>query len=114
MSYCRWSSDGHNCDVYVYEDVSGGYTCHVAGLRIINLHEAPRCPNLVDMDYPRKENGEISDEALADFMTKHTVYMNWLRDKAIRKPIGLEHDGQSFNVETPGDMAATLCSLKEL
>ena len=29
MSYCRWSSDNFQCDVYCYADVSGGYTTHV-------------------------------------------------------------------------------------
>lgn len=29
MSYCRWSSDNFKCDVYVYADVSGGWTTHV-------------------------------------------------------------------------------------
>ena len=28
MSYCRWSSDCHQSDVYVYEDVKGGFTTH--------------------------------------------------------------------------------------
>lgn len=34
MSYCRWSSDFFQCDVYVYEDVAGGWTTHVAGRRL--------------------------------------------------------------------------------
>lgn len=34
MSYCRWSSDFGECDVYVYEDVGGGWTTHVAGRRL--------------------------------------------------------------------------------
>lgn len=33
MSYCRFSSDGFNCDVYVYEDCAGGWTTHVAANR---------------------------------------------------------------------------------
>lgn len=33
MSYCRWSSDNFQCDVYVYEDCAGGWTTHVAGRR---------------------------------------------------------------------------------
>ena len=33
MSYCRWSTDNFNCDLYCYEDCSGGYTTHVAGNR---------------------------------------------------------------------------------
>jgi hypothetical protein len=43
MSYCRWSSDGMKCDVYVYEDVSGGFTYMFTLRKIINLHEAPYC-----------------------------------------------------------------------
>lgn len=35
MSYCRWSSDNFKCDLYVYSDVSGGYTTHVAGRRVV-------------------------------------------------------------------------------
>src|SRR5687767_6611694 len=35
MSYCRWSTDDFQCDLYCYEDVSGGFTTHVAGRRKI-------------------------------------------------------------------------------
>lgn len=33
MSYCRWSSDDWQCDVYVWADVDGGYRTEVAGRR---------------------------------------------------------------------------------
>ena len=33
MSYCRWSSDDYQCDVYVYEHVEGGFDTHIAGYR---------------------------------------------------------------------------------
>ena len=33
MSYCRWSSDRWQSDVYCYSDVIGGYTTHVARSR---------------------------------------------------------------------------------
>ena len=112
MSYCRWSSDKYGCDVYVYEDVSGGFTCHVAGRRIINRHEAPHCPDLID--YPRDDDGEITEEALADFMIKHRAYMDWLKDGAIRENIGLEFDGKSFNVETATSMGNELQLLKNM
>lgn len=26
MSYCRWSTDDFKCDLYIYEDVAGGWT----------------------------------------------------------------------------------------
>jgi hypothetical protein len=35
MSYCRWSSNDFQCDVYVYEDVAGGWTTHVACNRVV-------------------------------------------------------------------------------
>ena len=33
MSYCRWSTNNFNCDLYCYADCGGGYTTHVAGMR---------------------------------------------------------------------------------
>src|SRR5690348_16129614 len=33
MSYCRWSSDDYQCDVYVWADYAGGYRTEVAGRR---------------------------------------------------------------------------------
>ena len=35
MSYCRWSSDDFQCDVYVYESVAGGFVTHVAANRVV-------------------------------------------------------------------------------
>lgn len=35
MSYCRWSSDDHACDVYVWADCDGGFRTEVAGRRRI-------------------------------------------------------------------------------
>jgi len=35
MSYCRFSHNDHQCDVYAYEDVNGGITVHVAGKRYV-------------------------------------------------------------------------------
>ena len=32
MSYCRWSSDNWQCDIYCYES-DQGYVIHVAGVR---------------------------------------------------------------------------------
>ena len=100
------------CDVYVYEDVMGGFTCHVAARKIVNLDEAPDCPSL--LDYPRGVNGEITDESLADFSVKHRAWSAWVRDSAVRENIGLEFDGKSFNVETATSMANELVMLKEM
>jgi hypothetical protein len=43
MSYCRWSTDAFRCDVYAYEDVSGGWTIHVAG-RKRQIPDSVVCP----------------------------------------------------------------------
>ena len=112
MSYCRWSSDGMKCDVYVYEHYSDGYVCHVAGRKIVNLAEAPECPSW--FDFPTDENGRISDESIQDYMVKHRAWNEWLDKSAIREDIGLEHDGKTFSCDMPGDMAETLIMLKEM
>lgn len=35
MSYCRWSSDKFKSDVYVYEDVLGGYMVHTCNHKYV-------------------------------------------------------------------------------
>lgn len=34
MSYCRWSSDNYESDLYVFHDVNGGWTTMIAGNRL--------------------------------------------------------------------------------
>jgi hypothetical protein len=56
VSYCRWSTDDFQCDLYCYADVSGGYTTHVAGRR--RVYKNPLPPKL---DMPEvKEHDEAS------------------------------------------------------
>jgi hypothetical protein len=112
MSYCRWSSNGMKCDVYVYEDVSGGFTCHVAARKIVNLHEAPHCPSL--WDYQSCKDGKTSDEDMADFMAKYRAWMTWLDTNAIRENIELEYDGETFNTDTATDMGNQLKMLQNM
>ena len=46
MSYCRWSSDDFQSDVYVYEDCRGPWVVHVAGRRhVISLSGLPEVPD---------------------------------------------------------------------
>lgn len=86
MSYCRWSSDNWRCDLYCYEDVSGGFTTHVAGNRVVG--EIPRDPSVLEL-----VRGTISDE---EWLTQHRAALKFL-ETAERRPIGLPHDGESFN-----------------
>lgn len=46
MAYCRFSSDGFKCDLYVYE-AEVGYTIHTAGNRIVG--EVPKIPGIFDV-----------------------------------------------------------------
>lgn len=81
MSYCRWSSDNWRCDLYCYADVSGGYTTHVAGNRIVgNIPEVPSILN-------------TPPEA---WLKAHRRQMDFLQT-AKHEKIGLPYDGQSFS-----------------
>ena len=99
MSYCRWSSMNHACDIYLYADVNGGYTCHVAGKKRVSGTPCPPLPNewwkapveqlMADMDKQQRwvENAELVD-------------------------IGLPHDGESFYCQDRDTMVETLKMLK--
>ena len=112
MSYCRWSSDGMKCDVYVYEHYFDGYVCHVAARKIVNLDEAPHVPNL--FEYPTDEQGRLTDESIQDYMVKHRAWNEWLDKSAIREDIGLEFDGETISTDSATSMANELVMLKEM
>jgi hypothetical protein len=103
MSYCRWSSDDYTCDVYVYEDVSSGWTTHVASNRVV---WDDRRPAPVPFD-------TSSDEAFKRWFGRGREVMDLL-DVMPRREIGLPHDGETFSDDTPGECAETLLMLKSL
>jgi hypothetical protein len=88
MSYCRWSSMGFQCDLYCYEDVDGGWTTHVAGLRRIGIPPQPVEPE----DYEADDYLDKLDEFVDSFNL-------WVKAVAAceNEPIGLPFDGMSFN-----------------
>lgn len=92
MSYCRWSSDDFQCDIYCYYSVGDFYQIFVAGNRIVG--DIPKL-----LPYPSKD-GKIVDntqdkEGWDAWFKRHQEQMNWLKT-CERKPIGLPYDGQSF------------------
>lgn len=111
MSYCRWSSDGFKCDVYVYES-QYGYTCHVAGRKIVNFNEAPPIPSF--FDYMPKPEDKLKDEDIQDYIKKRRVWEDWFDNRAIHENIGLEFDGETINTESATSMANELTMLKEM
>ena len=96
MSYCRFSSDGGQCDVYVYESREGWIT-HVAANR-----RPTRAP---DLDWKTEEGWERSNRAYRDFADD---------PKNAPLPIGFSNDGMTFCDPTPADCAAQLVRLKAM
>ena len=84
MSYCRWSTENFKCDLYCYADCNGGYTTHVAGSKIIS--ELPEEPSLK----------LVVENKCDEYLRLHKVWQAAF-DVAERAPIGLPHDGESFN-----------------
>lgn len=102
MSYCRWSSDNWRCMLYCYADASGGFTTHVAGNKAVG--EVPAT------DWAGFIAKRITPE---EFAKQHDAQMKWL-EKCERKPIGLPHDGESFNDPDLRSFLARLLHLREV
>ncbi len=98
MSYCRWSSLNWMCDVYCYEDVSGGWTTHVAGNRRV------REPVPGEMD--------LFTSTTEEWMEAHRRTMDDLVNIPC-EPIGLAHDGETFNDPTLESFRDRLLMLRE-
>ena len=99
MSYCRWSSDDYQSDVYVYEHCDGFWATHVAGRRYVFTGPLP----------PPLPSGASSDEWLA----RHRIVSAML-DSETMQDIGLPHDEETFNDPTPAACADRLESLRAL
>lgn len=90
MSYCRWSTDNFTCDLYCYEDCSGGWTTHVAARR--------RTPEYTELpDWTKVDAAELDEWGAKSFVD-----------------IGLPHDGESFNDPTLEDFLARVTSLRDM
>jgi hypothetical protein len=100
MSYCRWSSEDFQCDVYAYESVHGGFMVHVAGNRVIFTEPLP-------------EEVPLGKDSIKAFMDRHQKVMAMV-DAAERMPIGLPHDGDDFCENDANACADRLESLREL
>lgn len=131
MSYCRWSSMNWMCDVYVYEDVGGGWTTHVAGQR----RAIPPVPDILasslSMALHRWSGCYFDRESRAivyPLRWRGIAYRMWTRLSTFwhnrvhmgslhlipLRPIGLPHDGESFNDPSPVDCADRLERLRAL
>lgn len=103
MSYCRWSTDDYQCDVYVYSDARGGWTTHVASARY--AYKEP-LPPMVAFD-------PDNDQAWEAWLARHKKVQRMV-DEADRVAIGLPHDGETYNDDSPSECADRLESLRQL
>jgi len=111
------------CDVYVYEDVYGGWTTHVASNRMIfpPFPEIPFSwiPDLKGkfddetrrMVYPNRGRAMLAHVVCTVWSWSHRVHL-WFVGVIPRKNIGLSNDGESFNSETAEECAALLNELR--
>lgn len=99
MSYCRWSDEDYQCDVYCYASVSGYYVTHVASNRLVlDVQLPPAVP--------------ITAETLGKVSERRGAVMEWL-ESAESRPIGLPHDGETFQDADADEAADTLQKLKD-
>lgn len=95
MSRCRWSSMSWRCDLYVYDDVAGGISVHVAGRRRVGPIPVTPSFTLPPDEFAREH--EIERAAL---------------DSAPLVDIGGPSDGADYRVDDEEDLAALLDRLK--
>lgn len=100
MAYCRWSSNDFQCDLYVFADVGGGYTTHVAGSRYVFKEPLP---DAVPFDLEHLEESMERDAKISEMC-----------ETAQLQPIGLPLDGESFFNLDQEDTVALLQRLHKM
>lgn len=115
MSYCRWSSDDWQCDVYVYADANGGWTCHVADRRRIFDETYPG-----GFGFPGLRPGSPGyDLAWQAFMVNRNACHRWMDAHADDEKSWLDlseistYAGTHHNTNEPGEMAELLVLIKQ-
>lgn len=94
MSICRWSSDDQQCDLYIYEDVNGGITCHVAANHPVFSGPLPQ--KVYD-----ETNWNESEESIREFLARDREVSELIKRY---DPIGLPYDGCVYNVDTYSEL----------
>lgn len=101
MSYCRWSSDNSKCDFYIYEDVNGGWTTHLAGRRRIGIPD-----DLVDPLTLLNSDDFDNDEWLKLYKEHHEI-LEACSFEEIEHPLA----GETFNDATLEELKSRLVYL---
>lgn len=97
MSYCRFSSDNYNCDIYAFADCYGGYTIHVAKRRYVG--DIPKIPAVT----------EGNEKEFIEQVKKHNEFMK----TAEQKIIGLPLDGENYSCVNLPEFLEKILEIKE-
>lgn len=100
MSYCRFSCNDYQCDLYCYEDVMGGWTTCVANSRYVFKEPLPPPEPFTPENTPAWHK---RDEKV----------MKMVHD-AHTEPLGLPYDGQCFNDPTIEEFRSRVAHLIEV
>jgi hypothetical protein len=98
MSYCRWSTDDFQCDLYCFEHTYGWYQTYVAG-------------NRIEFAEPLPEPVPFTKETFDEWWKRYKVVEKIIQ-KSKKVPIGLPYDGQGFRDKTPQEFLSRLLTLK--
>jgi len=97
MSFVRWSSDDYKSDVYAYEHCDGFFTVHVASMKRVGTIEPAPSYRTIKSD--------------PNWMEKYSAHMKSV-EAAELVPIGLVHDGETFDFDTLEGLRDMLIELK--
>lgn len=103
MSYCRWSCNSYQSDIYAYESTDGDFLIHVAGNMRVHPNEVP-APKL--SDYWSKGD---SPEGFAAYY--HAVD-KWLLECDVVE-IDNPFAGETFKLDTAEQCMLKLHELRE-
>lgn len=103
MSYCRLSSNDHQCDVYVYGS-DDGWETYVAGSRVVFK---TLLPGRVSLPHP-------FTAAEFEAWAERGRVVSRMVDEAERVDIDLPHAAGHFVDSTPSECAKTLIMLRDL
>lgn len=104
MSWCRFSTicdNNKSSNLYIYDDVNGGVTVHIASMKRINEELAPRMPNL-------------SDVTPAEWIMANHRREDFLKDIGPLVEINLPYSGETHNFNDKEELLEFLYKLKEL
>lgn len=99
MSYCRFSCNDYQCDVYAYESEEG-FVVHVAQRK-------------VDFQEPLPDPVEFEPHFAHEWLERHNKVLE-LVGRSPRVQIDLPHAGQTFVEETPQALLVRLKLLRDI